>query len=568
MRYHVLATDYDGTLAKHGKVNSVALEALKQVKKSGRKIILVTGREMKELEIIFPEYDVFDLIVAENGALILNPENHQETLLGQRPPDSFINELQQRNVSPLSIGKVIVATWEPHQHTVLQAIKNAGIEHQVIFNKGAVMVLPPGINKAKGLKEALKPLSVSMHNVVAIGDAENDNAMLQAAECGAAVSNALDAVKQQAAFVTKADHGEGVTELIKHLLENDLAAADRMLYKHYMPIGKKEDETDYSVSPYRNGILLAGSSGGGKSTLTTTFIESLQEKQYQFCLIDPEGDYAEFEGAVVTGSGEQAPAVEEVISLLADSSNNVIVSLLAISLDKRPAFFRELFPKIVDLRKAGGHPHWIIIDETNHMLPAEKESTFYSLPQELNNLWLITTQPENVNKGMLNLINTVITVGSEPAKILQQFAGIKNTSIQTKNILPLEKGKAVVWDAGEEHAPFLITVNEPKQLNKRHIKKYAAGFMDYNSFYFTGAKRKLNLKAYNVMVFAELAEGIDDETWMYHLKRHDYSAWFRNALHDDELAELAQKIENTVKDVSSSKLEILKLIKGKYMQAG
>src|SRR5256885_12707628 len=105
MRYHVLATDYDGTLAKNEKVNDATVEALRRVKKSGRKIILVTGREMKELELVFPVYDIFDLVVAENGALILNPESSQEILLGNRPPDNFINDLRQQHVSPLSVGK-------------------------------------------------------------------------------------------------------------------------------------------------------------------------------------------------------------------------------------------------------------------------------------------------------------------------------------------------------------------------------------------------------------------------------------------------------------------------------
>jgi hypothetical protein len=45
-----------------------------------------------------------------------------------------------------------VATWEPHQATVLEAIRELGLEHHIIFNKGAVMVLPPGINKAAGLE--------------------------------------------------------------------------------------------------------------------------------------------------------------------------------------------------------------------------------------------------------------------------------------------------------------------------------------------------------------------------------------------------------------------------------
>ena len=568
MRYYVLATDYDGTLAKDGKVNDDTLKALKQVKKSGRKIILVTGREMKELEMVFPEYGVFDLIVAENGALILNPENQQEILLGSRPPDNFIDELKNKNVFPLSVGKIIVATWEPHENTVLKAIKNAGIEHQVIFNKGAVMVLPPGINKAKGLTEALNHLRMSMHNIVAIGDAENYNAMLQAAECPVAVANALDSVKEQAAFVTTADHGEGVSELINHLIENDLAAADRNLKKQYLSIGKMQNEQEYAISPYKDGVLLAGSSGGGKSTLTTAFLESLKEKQYQFCLIDPEGDYAEVEEAVIVGTAEQPPVTEEIMNLLLDPAKNVIICLLAIDIDKRPAFFNELFPKIVELRKSKGHPHWMIIDEINHMLSVEKETSFYNVPQELNNLWLITTDPGNVNKAVIRLVNTIIAVGDEPLKSLQDFAASKEIFLPQLNFTSINKGQALVWDTSLKQQPQIITTNKPKQLNRRHIKKYATGFMDYNSFYFTGAKHKLNLKAYNVMVFSQLAEGIDDETWIYHLKRNDYSRWFRNSLHDNDMADMTQKIENSDGDVLTSKAEILKLIRKRYTEPG
>ena len=193
MRYQIVALDYDGTIAHHGKVTEETIEALRQLKASKRKIILVTGRELDELKILFPEHTLFDRIVAENGAVIYNPATLEERLLGEKPPESFIQDLKRHNISPLSIGRVIVATWEPHQHKVLEAIKRSGIERQVIFNKGAVMVLPAGINKAKGLSSVLEELNFSMHNVAAIGDAENDSAMLQAAECAVVVQNALPA---------------------------------------------------------------------------------------------------------------------------------------------------------------------------------------------------------------------------------------------------------------------------------------------------------------------------------------------------------------------------------------
>ena len=122
MRYLCLAADYDGTLATHGKVEQEVMDALFRLKASTRQLILVTGRVLDELKVVFPGYEIFDRIVAENGALLYNPATKEERLLGERPPESFISELHHQ-VKPLSVGKVIVATWEPHQTTVLEAIK-------------------------------------------------------------------------------------------------------------------------------------------------------------------------------------------------------------------------------------------------------------------------------------------------------------------------------------------------------------------------------------------------------------------------------------------------------------
>src|SRR5215470_12518476 len=187
MRYHVLAADYDGTIALHGKVDEETIESLKKLKASARKLILLTGREVGELKEIFQQHTLFDLIVAENGALVYDPVKIKEYLLGERPSIAFIDELRKQKVAPLSVGRVIVATWEPHETTVLEVIKHTGIEYQVIFNKGAVMVLPPGVNKATGLQAALHEMKFSFHNLVAVGDAENDIAMLRLAECSVAV---------------------------------------------------------------------------------------------------------------------------------------------------------------------------------------------------------------------------------------------------------------------------------------------------------------------------------------------------------------------------------------------
>jgi HAD superfamily hydrolase (TIGR01484 family) len=222
MDYRALACDYDGTVAQDGRVDEPTMGALERVRKSGRKLVLITGRELDDLLHVFTDVALFDRVVAENGAVLYDPQTRAETALGTRPPSTFVQVLERRGVQPLSVGRVIVATWEPHQATVLNTIREFGLDLQVICNKGAVMVLPCGIDKATGLLAALKGLDVSPIEVVGVGDAENDQSFL--ANCGlsVAVANALPVVKMSASLVTQQARGAGVRELIDQLLAGEI----------------------------------------------------------------------------------------------------------------------------------------------------------------------------------------------------------------------------------------------------------------------------------------------------------------------------------------------------------
>jgi hypothetical protein len=564
MRYLCLAADYDGTLATHGKVEQAVIDALYRLKASTRQLILVTGRVLDELKAVFPEHELFDRIVAENGALLYNPATKEERYLGELPPASFINELYRRRVEPLSIGKVIVATWEPHHTTVLETIKQAGLELQVIFNKGAVMILPAGINKAKGLKETLKELNMSLHNVVAVGDAENDGALLQAAECAVAVSNALPALQNMADWVTGSPHGKGVIQLIDRLLKNDLNDLDTALRRHYLPIGQKITEETYGVSPYGPNILLSGTTKCGKSTMAAYMLEKLMEKNYQFCLIDPEGDYLDLPSVVRIGDNVHPPVLEEVMALLQNPLQSVIVCILAVPLDDRPRFFSSLLSELSQMRRELGHPHWIMADEAHHMLPAPANSSFYAIPDDFKNCLFITVSTEGMNEAILNKTTMLISMGEDAPKAMQDFSRFRSIELTQNVVTPLEIGQAWVWDVQAGNGPVLIKTGTPVHLQQRHKRKYATGDMDYNSFYFRGPEGKLSLKAYNLMIFTQIASGLDDETWLFHLKRKDYSNWLRNSVHDDELADLVNVVEGDVKHYHDSRQAVVKLINERY----
>lgn len=219
-RYLALATDYDGTLASQGAVDHETAEALRRLAASGRRLILVTGRQIEDLKRVFPEVEIFDRVVAENGAVIYRPGSGEIRLLAEPPPAAFVDALRRRGVDPLSVGHVVVATVQPNDTTVLEVIRELGLELQVILNKGSVMVLPVSVDKATGLAAVLEELSLSPQSIVGVGDAENDLTFLAMCGRSVAVANALDTVKQRAAFVTGGRSSAGVRELIDLLLSD------------------------------------------------------------------------------------------------------------------------------------------------------------------------------------------------------------------------------------------------------------------------------------------------------------------------------------------------------------
>lgn len=544
MRYLALATDYDGTIAGEGVVEKSTIDALKLLKQSGRKTILVTGREMPSLMEHFPEWEIFDAIVAENGALLYVPCTKHEELLCEPPSQALIDRLNLHKVEPLSVGKGILATWVPHDGLVLESIKELGLESQIIFNKGAVMILPPGVNKASGLAAALKHLGLSAHNVVGVGDAENDHAFLMASEFSVAVDNALPSLKERADFVTRAKRGAGVEELIKMLIEDDLLLHSPK--RHCIAAGEQSNGEKELIDPYNTGILICGSSGAGKSTTTLGILDQLCHSNYQFCLIDPEGDYESFNNAVVIGDTERAPTVEEVLQLLSDPSKSVIVNLLGITLEDRPAFFTELLPRLQELRTSHGRPHWTVVDEAHHMFPVEWKKMSRLAPENLRSILMITVHPELIAPEVYPSVDLLITIGEKAADKIKTFA--KHAQLEAPKLpkqADLEQGYGYSWFVKKDKEVKMLKLERSEIEKVRHKRKYAEGQLpEERSFYFRGPDGKLNLRVQNLALFNQIAKGVDDDTWTFHLRNHDYSKWFKEFIKDDELSDETMMIES------------------------
>ena len=564
MRYVALACDYDGTLARHGRVDEPTLAALRRVRDSGRRLILVTGRRLDDLQSVFPEYQLFDRIVAENGGVSCDPARRETRRLAEPPPPAFAEALRERGVTPFDTGEVIVATWRPNELAVLGAIRDLGLELQVIFNKDAVMVLPPGINKASGLLAVLAEMSLSPHNVVAVGDAENDHALLQSCECGAAVANALPMLKERADLVTSADHGAGVVELVERLLANDLDDLAASLRRHEILLGRDGSGSEVCLPPYGRSALLAGPSGGGKSTLASAFLERLAERGYQFCLFDPEGDYETFERGVVLGTSRKTPEPGEVMTVLDTPAQNVVVNLTDVARDERPRFFEALLPRLQELRSATGRPHWIVLDEAHHLLPRDRRSSGSIVPQRLRGALLITLEPSSVAREVLQSIDTLLVLGEAAGVALADFASAVGDEGAAPDVPRLEPGDVAMWERGSSRART-FTVEPPRNTHRRHRRKYAEGeLIEDEHFAFRGPEGKLNLRAENLRSFVKIAEGVDEETWLHHFRRGDFSRWFRLVIKDEELAREAEEAEGAGLPAPEGRARIREMVERRY----
>jgi hydroxymethylpyrimidine pyrophosphatase-like HAD family hydrolase len=565
LQFHVLALDYDGTIAQDGRVDAGTVEALDRVRASGRKLILVTGRELDDLRRVFDREDLFDVIVAENGALLYWPSRREEQLLAEPAPQPFVAALKTANITPISFGRVIVATWEPNETVVLELIRALGLEWQITFNKGAVMVLPPGVNKETGLAAALQELGLSRHNVVGVGDAENDHAFLTLCEFSCAVANALPLVKERADFVSACDHGAGVVEVIDRLLDHDLSSEAEACDRLQVTLDEQER---VSVKTHGESLLVAGASGSGKSTIAHALREQLQERGYQYCIIDPEGDYEGAQGVVHFGDPDHRPNDDSVIQHLEDPRANAVVNLLGMPLDDRPGYFSKVFSRLLEMRQRTGHPHWIIIDEAHHMLPVGWEPSATVMPEVLGSLLLVTVHPESVAPDVLAKVNLMVGVGTRAHESVAAFAGARGEPAP-QGLSAGEPRMAIALRPGTIEPPLAFAPRRPRGEMHRHKRKYAEGDLQDNSFYFQGPQQKLNLRAQNLTLFLQIADGVDDETWLYHLGRGDYSAWFRECVKDQELAEVAARIESDMpEDPMMSRAAIRDAVEERYTSPG
>ncbi len=219
--WSVLASDFDGTLADEGWVPLETLAAVARFRAGGGLLVLITGRRLPELDAVFPEWgDVVDLLVAENGGVLLDPRTPPARPLAPTLPPELPALLEQYGVGPAELGEVLVSTDREEEVAMAQvaaALAPTWPCH-VIPNKDRLMLMPAGVDKGTGLRAALEVLGREMSDVLAIGDGENDIPLLRDAGLGVAVGDAVPSLREHADVTTTACSSAGVVEAIERLL--------------------------------------------------------------------------------------------------------------------------------------------------------------------------------------------------------------------------------------------------------------------------------------------------------------------------------------------------------------
>lgn len=557
MHFLALAVDYDGTIAENGNVPAHVCTALASLKASGRKLLLITGRELQALKHHFTQLDLFDLVVVENGALLYDPRTDTEELIADSASTELVERLRDKGVSSLSVGRSVIATWHPFEDAVISSIRELGLELQMTFNKDAIMVLPTGVNKASGLSAALLRLGICELNVVGVGDAENDHAFLAICGCAAAVNNAIDSIKARADICLSQDHGRGVCELIDMLLQKDAALVP--VERIGVQLGRTADARKVWLPP-ESVLLVIGNSGSGKSSYVTWLTERMVEAHQGFCIIDPEGDYLSLDGAVTVGGLTTPPTTEESLHHLLQARLNVVVSTLALDPAARLQLFGELLPFIQQLRSSTGRPYWMVVDEAHYMLPHCAAWP----PGFLANMGaiIVALDFDQVCPSLLDAVDVLVTLGSTARELVQRYAQHTQRRCPEFPARSSAPDYFCLWDVRHGGDVVLMAQQQPEQKHHRHSGKYAVGDVGaWHAFYFPS----LDQRASNLAEFLSSLARLDDPAFRQHREAGDFSNWFREVIRDDVLANETRLLENDASvPLRDAQEQIVHLVQSRY----
>ena len=558
MKFAALALDYDGTIATDGVIGSGIREAIGEARQRGIVVVLVTGRRLPDLRRVAGDLTCFDVVVAENGAVLEFPSSGRHVLIGHPPHPDVIQELRRRRVD-IAVGESVIEADASAAPAVLDVIRTMEQPLILAFNRGRVMVLPQAVGKSTGLRQALFALRVSIHNTVGIGDAENDHDLLDACEVGVAVGWGSPALRAVADEVIEGSGPAAVADYIRRVaLQTRLAAAQ--MGRRRLLLGHQHNGEAVSLAVRGRTILIAGEPGTGKSWLAGLLCEQLILQGYCLCIIDPEGDYHALEAlpsVISLGGDDPPPQARELVRALRHPDVSVIVDLSKMPHHEKRDYLNMLLPLLVTLRRRTGLPHKILLDEAHYFLAGQENRD--CIDAELAGYILVTYRISGLDASIRMATDTVVIVTRETDPVESEtlramcspvpMASTTSTGGASSSIFrDLATNEAALLPGAEEaHGGIRRFQLGPRlTAHVRHQSKYLdMPVADGQAFVFSSSDRP-GPRARTLKSFTGLLASLPDDQIAGHLRRHDFSHWMDGVFRDRPLAAYVRGIETRV----------------------
>jgi hydroxymethylpyrimidine pyrophosphatase-like HAD family hydrolase len=547
IRLQALALDYDGTLASHDHLSNPIVAALERARRAGLQLILVTGRTFFELTRVCHRLDLFDVIVAENGAVLHYPADDAIRDEGPAPPARLIAALD-RHAIPFQVGRVIVATGHSYEAQVRRLIAEVGVDLELVRNRAALMLLPRGVSKGSGVRHALQRLGISFHDVLAIGDAENDLEMFATCGFSACPGNAVAEVAQVADWVFAGESGEAIARAIEGPILNGALSAPRSGRERITLGWARATTAPVTISAHGVNVLVHGDTLSGKSWLAGGLVERLVAARYATCVIDPEGDYqalADVRGITWCEIRAAADWDAAVATFERNPAGSVVADLSALPADRQLDHVRHGLTVLRRLRALRGLPHWIVLDEAHYSLhPAGVPDDAAGL--DAKGFCLVTYRPSGLRASVLEAIDLFVFGRTTAADEL----AFLRTLLERRGWCG-----ASVFDSLPELTPpdYLLAARDgsigfvpPPRATRhvRHLGKYADHpVAPAEAFLFRRRNGRLAAEAHTLRSFLAGLREVDDDVLVHHASRGDFSRWVDDVFLDRQLASQLRKIE-------------------------
>jgi phosphoglycolate phosphatase-like HAD superfamily hydrolase len=550
VRFSALACDYDGTLAFANRIGPEALAALERARQAGLRLILVTGRTFFDLTRVCERLDLFDGVVAENGAVLYFPRAGLLRDQAPPPPPRLLAELDHRGIF-YQAGRVIVATSRADEGGVREGLAATGVSRDLVYNRNALMLLPHGVTKGTGVRHVIRELALSPHDVLALGDAENDLELFEACGFTGCPADAVPIVREHADWIFPGENGRAVAAAILGPILGDALLPDRSP-RHRVELGWAPGTGAPVTIPSRGvNLLIPGDTGSGKSWLAGALVERLHQQRYAVCVIDPEGDYHVLErlpGVSWLEVHDRASVERAIDRFPHDSSACVVLDLSALRHPKRVRLIEVTLKLAGALRGRIGLPHWIVLDEAHYSLHRHGVSET-AIGLERKGVCLVTHKPSWLRPSVLQAIDTFVlartTAPEELSFLREMLAGAGEPARRAIGVLPdLPSGEFVLIqpDGASDAMTFSPAPRETSHV--RHLRKYADSQVPpHQRFFFRGPDGHVLAAADSLSAFREALPAVPEKVLAHHAARGDFSRWVLDVFSDRVLGHQIRKLE-------------------------